>query len=128
MEKRAIIAAVLMAGLLIVYQVLFFPSSQEPPAPQAPKTPAEVPRQAPQQAAPAPAPVPAEASGPRKDRARPAQRTVAVEAPLYTAVVSSEGGKLQEWTLKYRGLKPMVAVGEFGPLGLLIGADQRPPE
>jgi len=127
MEKRAILAAVLMAGLLIVYQALFFPSSQEPPAPQAPKTPAEAPREAPKEASPTPPPA-APAPAPRAERPRPTQRTVTVEAPLYHAVVSSEGGKLLEWTLKYRGSKPMVAVGEFGPAGLLVGADQRPPE
>jgi YidC/Oxa1 family membrane protein insertase len=133
MEKRAILAAVLMAGLLIVYQALFFPSSQDnPPAPQAPKTPVEATRPAPpaQQVAPAPAPAPApaDAPGPRKERPRPPQRTVSVDTPSYHAVVSSEGGKLQEWTLKYRGNKPMVAVGEFGPTGLLVGADQRPAD
>jgi YidC/Oxa1 family membrane protein insertase len=51
-----------------------------------------------------------------------------VESPLYHAVVSSEGGKLQEWTLKYRGEKPMVGVGEFGPTGLIVGTEQRAPE
>ena len=63
-----------------------------------------------------------------RDRARPPQRTATVDGPLYRAVVSSEGGKLQEWTLKYRGEKPMVAVGEFGPTGLIVGTDQRPGE
>ena len=41
--------------------------------------------------------------------------------PLYRAVVSSEGGKLQELTLQYRGEKPMVVVGELGPGGLVTG-------
>src|SRR5262252_5304387 len=127
MEKRAILAAVLMAGLLIVYQALFFPSSQEPPSPQAPKTPAEAPREAPKEAPPTPS-TPTPSAPPRAERPRVPQRTVTVDAPLYHAVVSSEGGKLQEWTLNYRGSKPMVAVGEFGPAGLLAGADQRPPE
>src|SRR6266542_2695318 len=129
MEKRAILAAVLMAGLLIVYQVLFFPSSQETPPPQDAKPPAQAqapPREAPQ---PAPAaPVPTQPPGPPRERPRAPQRTVVVDAPLYHAVVSSEGGKLQEWTLKYRGGKPMVAVGEFGPTGLQVGTDQRPAE
>jgi YidC/Oxa1 family membrane protein insertase len=38
-------------------------------------------------------------------------------------VVSSEGGKAQEWTLHYRGEKPMVLLGELGPRGLVIGPD-----
>ena len=129
MEKRAIIAAVLMAGLLIVYQALFFPSSQETPPPQGQKPPtqAEAPPPAPVPATPAPTPAP-QAPGQQRDRARVPQRTAIVDAPLYHAVVSSEGGKLQEWTLKYRGGKPMVTVGEFGPMGLLLGAGQRPAE
>ena len=32
MEKRALIAAVLMAALLLAYQMFFFPVPQEPPA------------------------------------------------------------------------------------------------
>jgi len=34
MEKRALIAAVLMAALLLAYQMFFFPVPQEPPAPK----------------------------------------------------------------------------------------------
>ena len=120
-----------MAGLLIVYQVLFFPSSQETPPPQEGKPPAQTqaqaPREAPPAVAPAPQPQPAPTPTPPRERPRLPQRTVVVDAPLYHAVVSSEGGKLQEWTLKYRGSKPMVAVGEFGTTGLQMSADQRPP-
>jgi YidC/Oxa1 family membrane protein insertase len=123
-----------MAGLLVLYQVLFFPSGQdskppgEPPSKTAaPATPAPVP------SAPAPSPTPAPTPPPpaaaaTKDRPRPPQRTATVEGPLYRAVVSSEGGKLQEWTLKYRGEKPMVAVGDFGALGLVMGTEQRAGE
>src|SRR5262249_15489416 len=52
---------------------------------------------------------------------RPPQRLATVITPLYRAVVSSEGGKLQELTLTYRGDKPMVIVGELGPGGLVAG-------
>jgi YidC/Oxa1 family membrane protein insertase len=44
-----------------------------------------------------------------------------VQGPLYHAIVSCEGGKLQEWTLDYRGLKPLVILGEYGPDGLGVG-------
>ena len=117
MEKRALLAAVLMAALLVAYQMFFFPVPQETPAPKPP----------PQAAAPAaPAPAPAAAAAP--PRPRPAaprlpQRLAAVETPLYRAVVSSEGGKLQELILKYRGEKPMVILGDLGPAGLLIAPD-----
>jgi YidC/Oxa1 family membrane protein insertase len=55
--------------------------------------------------------------------ARPAQSTTVVSGPLYRGLVSSEGGKLQEWTLHYRGDKPLVIVGELGPRGLVPGGD-----
>jgi YidC/Oxa1 family membrane protein insertase len=128
MEKRAILAAILMAGLLVLYQALFFPSVQETrppgekPAEQVPAPSPPLQAQTPVAAAPPPVPAP------WRQLPRPEQRTAVVESPLYHAVVSSEGGKLQEWTLKYRGDKPMVAIGEFGPAGLIIGTEQRPGE
>ena len=117
MEKRALIAAVLMAALLVVYQMFFFPTPQEAPAP----------RPAAQTATPATPPLapptPATPAAPRPPAPRPLQRLATVETPRYNAVVSSEGGKLQEFVLKYRGDKPMVIVGDLGPAGLLIAAD-----
>ena len=139
MEKRAILAAVLMAGLLFLYQALFFPSGQEtkpptqPPGQTAPPpatvtTPAPAPAPGAATSGPSVIPQPAQATAAPRERARPPQHTAGVDAPLYRAVVSSEGGKLQEWTLRYRGEKPMVAVGEFGPTGLTVGAEQRAGE
>jgi YidC/Oxa1 family membrane protein insertase len=137
MEKRAILAAVLMAGLLVVYQAFFFPSGPEqkpPPAEQpgktaAPSAPAPAPATAPPATSSQPsAPAPVAAPSAPRERPRLPQRTAAIDAPLYRAVVSSEGGKLQEWTLKYRGEKRLAAVGEFGPAGLVVGVDQRPGE
>jgi YidC/Oxa1 family membrane protein insertase len=131
MEKRAILAAVLMAALLILYQTFFLPTpSAPPPEPQAQKPPAETPAPPPA-TAPAPGPTPPTTPAPAapdspaaKPGPRPPQRTVPVETPLYRAVVSSEGGKLQEWTLEYRGIKPLVIVGELGPRGLIVGPAQ----
>jgi YidC/Oxa1 family membrane protein insertase len=118
MESRAIVAALLMAVLLIVYQ-MYFLGPGEPPKPppkepqaQAPPVPATAP-------AVAPTPVkPDDKPAPRTPR--PPQRLATVESPSYTAVVSSEGGKLQEFNLKYRGDKPMVLVGMLGPTGLTL--------
>jgi YidC/Oxa1 family membrane protein insertase len=130
MEKRAILAAVLMAALLVIYQTFFFPASQEPTqkAPAGPSAPAPAP------AAPAAVPAAPSAAAPKSagissapGAPRPPQRLVPVDAPLYRAVVSSEGGKLQEFVLKYRGEKPMVMVGDLGPSGLLLAADPRQP-
>jgi len=50
-----------------------------------------------------------------------------VDGPPYRAVISSEGAKLLEWTLKYRGEKPMIVVGEFGSGGLLMASGEAPP-
>src|SRR5262249_49769179 len=48
------------------------------------------------------------------------------EGPFYRGVVSSEGGKLQEWVLRYRGEKPFVALGDNAPGGLLVDAGSGP--
>jgi YidC/Oxa1 family membrane protein insertase len=126
MEKRAILAAVLMAALLMIYQTFFVPVAEPPPAQ---KPPAEAPATdktatpappAPSQATPLPAARPEAPPRPREPGPRPPQRLAAVDTPLYRSVVSSEGGKLQELTLKYRGEKPMVVVGELGHTGLTI--------
>jgi YidC/Oxa1 family membrane protein insertase len=134
MEKRAILAAVLMAALLIVYQTFFLPvpsPEQHTPAPkEAAKGPGSTGQVPPAPAAPAPAAVPTPASSalPQTAPARPPQRTVPVESPAYHAVVSSEGGKLLDWTLRYRGQKPMIIVGELGPQGLLVAPKSVPAE
>jgi YidC/Oxa1 family membrane protein insertase len=124
MEKRAIVAAILMAALLVVYQAFFSPVTHEPPreAPSggaAPGTGASAPAPTPgsQPAAPPPPPPPP----PRSPAQRPPQATAIVQTPLYRAAISSEGGKVQEWLLHYRGEKPLVEVGEFAPRGLVVG-------
>jgi len=128
MEKRAILAAVLMAGVLMLYQALFLSSPEQPPppaktedaAPTAPtgSTPPGLAPAAPIVAPPLPAgPLPAVP-----------ERTAEIETPLYRARVSSAGGALQQWELDYRGLKPMVVPGVLGPLGLMVerpGAGRR---
>jgi YidC/Oxa1 family membrane protein insertase len=125
-EKRAILAAFLMAVVFIVGQY-FMPVPETPPPPvptsQAPTAPDAAPEMTPKVAVPPPAPAPVEAAParPQAGRPRPAQRLVSVDTPLYHATVSSEGGKLQEFTLKYRGEKPMVVVGDLGPAGLIVG-------
>jgi YidC/Oxa1 family membrane protein insertase len=138
-EKRTVLAVVLMALVFFLGQYLFPQSPEAPPAPkpeaQAPKpeTPAPKPGtpatpetagKAAAPPAPAPAPAPAmvpPAPAPAVARPRPPQRLATVETPLYRAVVSSEGGKLQELTLEYRGKKPMILLGELGPAGLVVG-------
>ncbi len=137
MEKRVLLAIVLMVVVLFAHlwiQERFFSSprpAQQTGAPS--RSPSDVPlARAPEPGATsAPSPVaPARSQDkplPQKEilaeppGPRPSQTTAIVDTPLYRAVVSSEGGKLQEWTLKYRGDKPMIELGEQGPQGLLIG-------
>jgi YidC/Oxa1 family membrane protein insertase len=121
MEKRAILAVGLMLALLVVYQTFFLP--QPSPLPPAETPPAPAARaQAPPLAAPVPAVVVPAPPATTPDAPRPPQRVARVESPLYHGGVSSEGGKLQDWTLKYRGEKPLVLLGELGPTGLLLAA------
>src|SRR5262249_54266866 len=122
MEKRAILAAVLMAGLLMVYQFLFVkPAEQPPPSQKAPAPTQTKDAGNPAGSAPAPKapPTPAEAVPPKEAPAVP-ERTAVVTAPLYRAQVSSQGGRLDAWDLDYRGVKPMVVKGQFGPKGLEV--------
>jgi YidC/Oxa1 family membrane protein insertase len=125
MEKRAFLAVVLMAAVLIIYQAFLVPTQEiAPPAPPpAQEQAAKVPSPAPPATGGAvvapsvPIAVPAQAPAPR-----PPQRLTRVTTPLYAASISSEGGKLQEFMLRYRGEKPLVSVGEIGPTGLMVAS------
>lgn len=141
MEKRTLLAIVLMAAFLVLYQYLLLPPEPLPVAPTVEETaedaaPEVAGRPAPGTAPPrtwAPPPIPSTvlpgraAPAPPRPVVRPPQRLVTIESPLYHAVVSSEGGKIQELTLHYRGEKPMVQTGELGPLGLLVATEPGRP-
>src|SRR5262245_11129151 len=126
MEKRAIIAALLMAGLLILYQTLFFHPSDTPPPPSKseapvsgipapPSSPLPVP---PSTASAAPVPVPL-AAVPLK--------MAPVLGPLFKAQVSSHGGDLAAWDLEFRGTKPMIVANLLGPRGVTVERAGQPP-
>jgi YidC/Oxa1 family membrane protein insertase len=98
------------------------------PAPQHPAAPP--PKEAAPIASPPPAAVPSTpvavppvavppAVPPREAPAVPERKT-RVETPLYHAVVSSQGGRLEAWDLIYRGVKPMIVNGEMGSRGLAV--------
>ncbi len=133
MEKRALLAALLMAALLVIYQTFIFPTTQEtpqrqaPPAAPSPAPVAQVPASPPSAPPPSVAPAARPAAAPRPDAARPPQRLATVATPLYRAVVSSEGGKLQELVLRYRGDKPMILIGDLGPGGLIVAPEASQP-
>ncbi|MGH7389834.1 MAG: membrane protein insertase YidC [Candidatus Rokuibacteriota bacterium] len=141
MERRVVLAVALMVVVLFAHlwvQERFFssPREAERPAPAQPSSEGPT-AKAPRAPAPGvqgqpPAP-PTDKPALRKEiplppAVPPPQTTARVETPLYRAVVSSEGGKFQEWTLKYRGDKPLVEVGEQGPRGLLVGRDEASAE
>jgi YidC/Oxa1 family membrane protein insertase len=118
-EQRTFLAVVLMAGVLIVYQFFFAPHEPTPAGNASSSTAAPAETAKPSPAAPTPTtpvlPTPAAAT-----QSRPPQRLARITSPFYEAAVSSEGGKLQELTLKYRGDKPLVIIGELGPAGLVL--------
>ena len=124
MEKRAIIAALLMAGLLIVYQTLFVQAPESPPPPaQKSETPAPAPKGTPQQV---PLAIP---SAPPAAQAAPLvpYRSARITGPLYRAGVTSHGGELSAWDLIYRGEKPMIIPGRLGPRGVTVERAGQPP-
>lgn len=123
MEQRAFIAVVLMAAILLIYQTFFVPTYEPPPPAPDAQQQAPKPQQAPAPAAtPQPgAPVTAPAlPSPAPVEAKLPQRITRVTTPFYDTAISSEGGKFQEFVLRYRGEKPMVIVGDLGPTGLMI--------
>ena len=126
MEKRAIVAALLMAGLLIVYQTFFIHTEPPPPAPKAEAPAAAKPGGSPATGTPAPPAPPLAAPAPVPIPAVP-QKTANVTAPLYKAQVSSRGGDLSAWELDYRGLKPMIVPGLLGPRGVSVERSGQPP-
>ncbi len=117
MEKNLILALVLSSILFALF--LFVQARLFPPEPL-PSPPAQAPTESkPAPLPPAPVPLPRKVERP----AVVAQRLVAVEGPGFRGMVGSDGGKLHEWVLRYRGDKPMVVGGTLGPRGLIL---QRP--
>ncbi|HVQ75542.1 MAG TPA: hypothetical protein VMT79_08400, partial [Candidatus Binatia bacterium] len=126
-----------MAAILMAYQAFFLSPPPEQPSPpggpapatQAPGAPSVVPGTTPPGAAP-PSAAPIVPAPPVATAAAPvSERVVMVDSPLYRARVSSKGGALIEWDLKYRGEKPMVAPGVVETRGVEIrrpGMDARP--
>lgn len=117
MEKRAILAAILMAGLLMLYQVLFVKPPEHPlPTPDG----REVQQGPAVQERPKEAQAPSAAVVPRVEGPSVPERTAVVDGPLFRAVVNSRGGRFDDWTLHYRGEKSMVVTQEIGPRGLMV--------
>jgi len=125
MEKRAIVAALLMAGLLILYQTLFVHAPETPPPTPKAEAPAAKPSAPPAPGLASPSPV-AAAPVPVPMATVPL-KTAQVTGPLYKAQVSSHGGDLSAWELDYRGIKPMIVPGLLGPRGITVERAGQPP-
>lgn len=125
MERRAIVAALLMAGLLILYQSFFAHTPEAPPPAQKAEAPAAKPS-VPSASGPV-TPSPAAATPVAVPVAAVPLKTVQVTAPLYKAQVSSHGGDLAAWDLDYRGIKPMIVPGLLGPRGITVERAGQPP-
>lgn len=125
METRAILAAVLMVGLLILYQALFLPA----PAPEAPP-PGE---QKAEEAAPAAGQaaarkLPEVAVAPPPAMPAPAEaRSVVVDGPLFRGAVGEDGGRIHEWTIKYRGEKALTG-DRVRSLGVVVAPPAGEPK
>jgi len=126
MEKRAIIAALLMAGLLILYQTLFIHPPETPPVP--PKADAPGTGKAPAPSMPAP-PAPSTAAAPPVGVPLPAVplKTAPILGALFKAQVTSQGGDLAAWELEFRGTKPMIVPNLLGPRGVTVERAGQPP-
>ena len=126
MEKRAIIAALLMAGLLILYQTLFIHPTETPPVP--PKADAPATGKAPAPSVPVP-PAPSTAAAAPVPVPLPAVplKTAPILGPLFKAQVTSHGGDLAAWELEFRGNKPMIVENLLGPRGLTVERAGQPP-
>ena len=123
MDKRTTLALLLMAALLMAYQIfmpIFMPEPPPEPKPapkaEAPATPAPA---ASRHAAGAvtspgtPAPSP-------KDAPTVPERTAVIETPLYHAAVATTGGQVKAWNLHFRGEKPLVLPGTVDGAGWVV--------
>ena len=126
MEKRAIIAALLMAGLLILYQMLFIHQPEAPSAPPKAEVPGMGKGAAPSLPAP-PAPSTAAAAPVPVPPPTVPLKTAPILGPLFKAQVTSRGGDLAAWELEFRGAKPMIVPELLGPLGVTVERAGQPP-
>src|SRR5262249_61374023 len=107
MEKRAIIAALLMAGLLILYHMLFIHQPEAPSAPPKAEVPGMGKGAAPSLPAP-PAPSTAAAAPVPCPPPTVPLKTPPILGPLFRAQVTGRGGGLAGRGLEVRVAKPMI--------------------
>lgn len=123
MEKRALLAIALSAGILLAWQVFFVPKEPPPPpAEQQTRAPAPPPRPLPRaNGSPmvkAPSPLPLLSKRPLPEIAL---REVAVETPRLRVSLSNEGVQVRAWEVKFRGARALVPdPASPSPLKLLV--------
>jgi len=129
MDKRTTLALLLMAALLMVYQIFMPIFMPEPPPEQKPVPTAEAP------AAPAPGgsrPAPSATTSPvtpapsPKDAPAVAERTAVIETPLYHAAIATTGGQVKAWDLHFRGEKSLVLPGTVDGAGWVVRRPGQP--
>jgi len=114
MERRAIIAALLMAALLICLPDVFHAidrksaaaTKAETPEPSLPPPLPQLRRRLPPPAAPLAAPTVPDRTG------------VCGDAPLSRRHPAAEAGAITVWDVHFRGDRPMVWNGILGPIGI----------
>ena len=107
MEKRAILAIALSAAILILYQLFFMPS----PPPPAQISKAEAPKESPGTTVPLPAPPLPPPVVTKVDQGQ--GREVVVETPRFRARLTTAGGRITDWVMKYRGERRVTSA--LGP-------------
>jgi YidC/Oxa1 family membrane protein insertase len=127
MERRTLLAVLLTMALLIGYTAMIeyiFPRPTAPPptetTPRASQPEPSTPAATAPELVPSPTLTAAKAVPRAPDSTQPQPRLIPVETNRYKTVVSTEGGKLQEFVLQYRGDKPLVLTGDAGPSGLIL--------
>jgi len=130
MDKRTTLALLLMAALLMVYQLLMPIFMPEPPPEQKPGVKTETPLSpSPTPSAPATGPVATATTPPPSPKDAPAvpERIAVIETPLYHAAVATTGGQVKAWDLHFRGEKPMVLPGTLDNGGWVVRRPGQPP-
>lgn len=116
MEKRAVLAIAISAAILILYQMFFVPPP--PPRPETPKSSAskESPGGKLSDASP---PIPPSPPSAVVSQGIPVPvREVRVDTPRFLASVTTAGGRIVDWVMKYRGQRSVIPKGSPPPFSL----------
>ena len=123
MDKRTTLALLLMAALLMAYQIFMPIFMPEPPPEPKPAPKVEAPA-SPAPAASRPAAGAVTSSGTPapspKDAPTVPERTAVIDTPLYHAAVATTGGQVKAWNLHFRGEKPLVLPGTVDGAGWVV--------